>query len=336
MNESNKHFINVEVFNKRVLSAMKARNTSLDALYHKLNKDIGYTITKNNLSIYLNRIPNTNFLIALCKALNVSSDYLLGLTETNIFDSDFDLNYESKRYKKYEHHNYNFYFIETASNTSKKVNKAKLSIKHNISYQVSLSIETEEKYNKVYTGEFLLSKTYNIGYITLKGTEIGEVVHLSFYDPIINGDKLNTELFTGAMISVSAGDIKKSPVLSKFIVSRKELEQAKLDAITANLLLNTKYIEIDSENFKSALETCSLSDKQKEQITNRIKNAFNEYKYFKLEESYILNTLAKDFKLSKDEATVLVHSLRLYSNAKSNYKINRKTDSRLFELFYKE
>lgn len=335
MSDGNKHFVDVELFNQRALSALKARNLTLDGLFNKLNNEIGYTITKNNLSIYLRRPPNTNFLIALCKALNVSSDYLLGITETDVFDSEFDLNFDSRKYKKYEHNNYILYFLETSSNNSLELKKAKLSIQHNVFYNAKLCIKTDEGHYKNYSGEFLLSNTYDIGYMTLKGKEIGEIVHISFYDPIINSEAMSVELFTGAMISVSAGDIKRAPVLSKFIVSRKELDKTNIDAIKANLLLNTKYIEIETENLLLSLKDCFKNSEKKSQIEERIKNAFSQHSYFKLEESYILNTLTKDFKLSKEETNNLLHALRLNSNAKSNYKINQKNDSRLFEIFCK-
>lgn len=335
MNNENRHFVNVELFNKRALSALKARNLTLDTLYHKLNEEIGYTITKNNLNIYLRRPPNTNFLIALCKALSVSSDYLLGITEADIFNSQFDLNYDSRKYKKYEHNNYTLYFFETASNNSTELKEATLSIRHNVFYQATLCIKTDEEHSKNYFGEFLLSNTYDIGYITLKGIGIGEIVHLSFYDPIINSNALDTELFTGAMVSVSAGDIKRAPVLSKFIISRKELDKSKIDAIKANLLLNTKYIEIETEKLYTSLNSCLINSDKRSQIENRLKSAFKEHTYFKLEESYLLNTLSKDFDLTKEETNDLLHALRLNSNAKSNYKINKKTDSRLYEIFCK-
>ena len=335
MTKENKKFVDVDLFNKRVESVLKAKQITLDTLYKILNEDVKYIITKNNLSIYLHRPPNTNFLIALCKALNVSSDYLLGLNEENSFNSEFDLNYNSKRYTKYIHDNYFFYFFETFSNTSTKIKTAKLSIKNNVFFEAFLRIKTDEGYTKEYSGEFLLSNAYDIGYITLKGRKIGEIVHLSFHDPVINGDTIHSELFTGAMLSVSAGDIKRAPVLSKFIVSRKEIDQSKIDALKANLLLNCKYIEIDSENFSDALNNCNFNNELKNKIEERMKNAFNEYKYYKLEESYILNTLSKDFKLSKIQTYQLLNSLRLKSMAKSNYKINHKTDSRLFDFFYK-
>lgn len=336
MTEENKKFVDTNLFYERVESVLKAKQITLDTLYKTLNKDIKYVITKNNLSIYLHRPPNPNFLIALCKALNVSSDYLLGLNEENTFNSEFDLNYDSKRYTKYICDNYSFYFLETSSNTSLNLQTAKLSIKKNVFFEAVLKIKTKEGYTKEYSGQLLLSSTYDIGYITLKGKRIGEMVHLSFHDPVINRDDVNCELFSGAMLSVSAGDIKRTPVLSKFIVLRNDnnIDQSQKDTLKANLLLNCKYIEIDSENFSNALKSCNLDTELKNKIEERIKYAFNEYKYYKLEESYILNTLSKDFKLSKIQTHQFLNSLRLNSMAKSNCKINPKTDSRLFDFFY--
>ena len=336
MTKENKKFVDTNLFYERVESVLKSKQITLDTLYKTLNDDIKYVITKNNLSIYLHRPPNPNFLIALCKALNVSSDYLLGLNEDNAFNSEFDLNYDSKRYTKYIHDNYSFYFLETFSNTSTNLQTANLSIKKNVFFEAVLKIKTEDGYIKEYSGQFLLSNAYDIGYITLKGKRIGEIVHLSFHDPVINRDNMNCELFSGAMMSVSAGDIKRSPVLSKFIVLRNgNIDQSQKDALKANLLLNCKYIEIDSENFSDALRNCNFDSELRDKIEERIKHAFNEYKYYKLEESYILNTLSKDFKLSKMQTYQLLNSLRLNSTAKSNCKINSKTDSRLFDFFYK-
>lgn len=335
MKDDNKKFLDTAIFRARVLKVMKLKNITMDKLYETINDDkIGYYISKNNLGIYLQRVPNINFIIALSKALGVPSDYLLGISDEDSFNSSFDYDYEDKKYKKYLCQRYFFYFYPTASSTPKKVVVAELSIEFDVYYKATLIIKTDEGNTKKYIGEFILSKDYDVGYITLKGTNIGEIVHLSFHDPIINGDSVKTELLVGTMSSVSCGDLNRMPVMSRFILSRNEIPENNLLAIKANLNMNNKYVEIDSSEFESVMETISFDKDLKDKIISRLNNAFKKNSYYRFEEAYILNTLAKDFELSTEQTMVLLNTLRIRSMSNVNCKINHKVDSRLFEYLH--
>lgn len=333
MKEDNKKFINPSLFNERVLKVLKCKNITLDELYILLTEKAKYEISKNNVALYIQRTPNINFLIALCKALDVSADYLLGLEDIDMFSAGFDYKYDDKRYRKYECEDYFFFFYPTVSNSPSKMNVAKLSIYKDTSYKAELRIETDEGELKRYVGDFILSSNYDIGFITLKGVDLGEIVHLSFHDPIINGET-KTELLVGAMLSVSTGDFKRAPVMSRFIISRHEIKEENLTAIKANLTLNSKYILIDSEKFLEAFNSFDLEETKKKNLLSRLTNAFQKNEYYRFEEGYILNTIAKDFKLSSKETTTLINILRVNSISNANCKINHKIDSRLFDYFY--
>ncbi len=365
MKEDNKKFIDPNQFKERILKVMKLKDITMDDLHSILNNEIKYEISKNNISIYIQRSPNTNFLIALCKALGVSSDYLLGLSDENVLNSGLDYKYREKRYSKYEYDDYFFYFYPTVSNTPTKVSVAKFSIRYDGSYKAELKIQTDEKEQKRYVGEFVLSKNYDVGYINLVGVNIGEIVNLSFHDPNINGDVIKTEILVGAMLSVSSGDFKRAPVMSRFILSRHEIADEYMDAIRANLTLNNKYIEIDEECFQEAFNNINLDAFLKAKIMSRLTSAFqgnHSFKfedainnmdldellkakiisdlsinfrgntYFRFEEAFILNTVTKDFKLSFEQSMTILNALRIKSMSDANCKINHKIDTMLYDF----
>lgn len=282
MKEDNKKFIEPNQFRDRILRVMELKNMTMDNLYDILNNEIKYEISKNNIGVYIQRSPNTNFLYALCKALGVSADYLLGLSDENLLNSGFDYQYRDKRYNKYICDNYYFYYYPTVSNSPTKVNIAQLSIAFDGNFKAELRIQTDENEQKRYIGEFILSKNYEVGYINLTGVNIGEMVNLSFHDPNINGET-KTQILVGAMLSVSSGDFKRAPVMSRFILSRHKIDDEYIDAIKANLTLNNKYIEIDEDCFKEAFENMDLEDSLKEKIITRLTNAFQGNNYFKFE-----------------------------------------------------
>lgn len=283
MKEDNKKFIDPNQFKNRVLKVMDLKNMTMDDLCDILNNEIKYEISKNNIGIYIQRSPNTNFLYALCKALGVSSDYLLGLSDENVLNSGFDYRYKEKRYSKYECKDYYFYFYPTVSNSPTKVNVANLSIVYDGKYKVELKIQTDENEQKRYIGELILSKNYEVGYINLIGVNLGEIVSLAFHDPNINGQTIKTEILVGAMLSVSSGDFKRAPVMSRFILSRRKIDDAYMDVVKANLTLNNKYIEIDEDSFKEAFDSTALDDMLKEKIMSRLTDAFRGNNHFKFE-----------------------------------------------------
>ncbi len=331
MIEDNKKFIDPNDFYERVLCVMEQKNITLEKLHNTLNEDIGYQITRNNLSIYIQRLPNINFMIALCKALGVSSDCLLGLNDSELYNKGFDYNYSDKRYEKYIYNDYNFYFYPTVSSSPSKIHSAKLSIEFDSFFKVKLTIITSEEERKEYIGKLILSKTYDIGYITLKNIDFGEMVYLSFHDPVINGNNVKTEILHGAMLSVSSGDLIRMPVMSKFVLSRKKIPDELQDILIANLKMNSKYIEIEEEDFKRVIDNLPFDKELKQKIFQRLTAAFSKEEYYTFEEGYICNTLSKDFRISSLDSIKLINSLRSYSLANPNCKINNKIDTKLFE-----
>lgn len=335
MNEDNKKFFDTDDFKTRILNVMECKGITIDDIYNKMKYEIGYNITKNNLNIYLQRVPSVYFLIALSKALGVSTDYLLGLEDINYYSSGFDYHYDSKKYTKYIGE-YFFYFYPTVSNTPKKINIAKLIIAKNTPYTSRLIIETDEGGKKEYIGNLILSNIYNVGYITLRGIDLGEMVFLSFCDPIINSDIVKTETILGSMLSVSSGDFKRVPVMSRFFVSRKPISKNDENIIKSNLLLNTKYINISHENLLKSLDNINLDAEISKGIKQRLQTAFCEKKYYKIEESFILNTLKNDFNLSTEQAENIISALRINSINSANIKINKSSDARIFSYLNKK
>lgn len=335
MNEDNKKFLDINDFKNRILNVMECKGFTIDDIYNKMTEDIGYNITKNNLNIYLQRVPSVYFLIALSKALGVSTDYLLGLEDINYYSSGFDYHYDDKKYTKYIGEYY-FYFYPTVSNTPEKINVAKLTIDKNNLYESKLVIETDEGDKKAYVGKLILSNTYNIGYITLKGINLGEMVFLSFCDPIINSDVVKTETVLGSMLSISSGDFKRVPVMSRFFISRKSISKIDENIIKSNLLLNTKYINIGIESLSKSLNDLGLEKRMAEEILNRLTAAFCEKKYYRIEESFILNTLKNDYHLSTKQAENIISVFRINSINSANIKINKSSDARIFSYLNKK
>jgi hypothetical protein len=162
------------------------------------------------------------------------------------------------------------------------------------------------------------------------------MVYLSFCDPIINSDVVKTELILGSMMSISSGDFKRVPVMSRFFVSRKPISKNDENIIKSNLLLNTKYINISIENLSKSLSDLGLEKRMTEEILNRLTSAFCEKKYFRIEESFILNTLKNDCQLSTKQAENIISAFRINSINSANVKINKSSDARIFSYLNKK
>ena len=329
MFEDNKTFFSAELFTERVKKAMNANEMNLDILFRKIN-DIGYKISKNNLGIYIQRTPNTNFLIALSKALNVTTDYLLGISDENKYLEGFNHNIESRKYKKYDG-DYSFYFYPTANSRPEELNKANLVIKNN---HVMLKYKVNEEEEKEYCGELTISDNYSISYIVLYAKSFGEMIAIYFMDPAINSKK-NMEFCVGAMLSVSSGALRRTPVMSRCILSKRDISNKYFNSIKANLLLNTKYINILELNFEDAVKKFGNScDKNYEMVESILKRAFTPKTAYVIEESYILNTLKNECDLSDKEALELLDLLRLNSIHLANSKLYASLDTRLYQYFF--
>ena len=329
MKEDNKKFIDISEFYERVKKIMSYKSMTIDDLYDAITNRVGYQITKSNLLIYLQRVPNVNFLVALSKALNVSADYLLGLSDSDLYNDGFDLKYNTQKYKKY-FGTYYLYFCPTVNNSPSKVSTASLRIEPDIGCKVTLSIETTENETKEYLGTLVLSQSYDVGYIVLKCKNFGEMIYMSFCDPVINGTSVTTEFLVGAMISISSGDFKRVPVMSRFVLSKRDILQDNEDIIRANLLLNTKYVFLTKESLSKAILQTNMETALHEAIEQRLAAAFTPKETFAIEESYVLNTLKNDLCLTFHQAMDLLTQLRLLSLTSANNKLNKSLDARLY------
>lgn len=344
-------FIIADEFNRRVRTVMKNKNITIDELHERINNEIGYKITKNNLNIYLNRVPNVHFLFVLSKALKVSSDCLIGLSDAELSTADgLIYDYASKRYEKYRGEYY-LYFCPTVSSQANRYHTAMMSFEGNADNSVCMSITTDEGHPKIYYGKLVLSNNYQTGYISLCDENIGEMIYLTFCDPSFNNPHTHVEFLIGLTLSVSGGDLKRVPVASRFILSKDMVPKEKHgDTLLANLMLNTKYINIEKNALKEAIDAL-MKDEQSQasldsdkvrisginlnpnkgaEILDRLEQAFSKQEFFRIEEAYILNTIKHDCKLTALEATKLLNALRLNSYCVTNNKLNRSLDSRIY------
>lgn len=334
MKESNKAFLSLDVFNDRVKRIMQIKNITLEQLYQILVDDVGYDITRNNLSLYLNRIPNVNFLVAISKALDVSTDYLLGIEPETNYSEDFDYNYNSQKYKKYNG-DHSIYFLPTVNSSTYDPICAKMKINSSQRCWVTMDIPTPENVIKHYEGELIISKTYSIVCITLRGSGFGEIVNMMFCDHALNDPNASFKLSVGAMLSVSSGDFKRMPVLSRFIISRFEIPKEDVSVINANLRLNSKYIHIAPTDLDEPIRRI-FPQETAEEISNRIITAFPPKGVCAVEESFILNTIKQDLGIEDEEINELIISLRCKSMSSTNSKINSVLDSRIYSYLNKK
>lgn len=72
-----------EIFPSRLREIMELRGTNQTRLVAKIKDDFGITIQRQSISKYMNgqTKPDTDTITTICKALDVSADYLLGLTD---------------------------------------------------------------------------------------------------------------------------------------------------------------------------------------------------------------------------------------------------------------
>jgi transcriptional regulator with XRE-family HTH domain len=326
MKEENKGFFDSEKFVERIEETMQVKNISYEQLHQILTEKVGYSITKNNLRIYIqNRTPNIQFAIALSKALDVSMDFLFG-TDSDEKTLYKGINYHllSKRYQKYIG-DYHLYFYNTRSNSVGSIIHANLSVRLTTKYEVSMEIATTEGGIKKYKGQLLISDLTPTVYMLLYA-EFGEVVSMTFYDEAVNFNKFRCAV--GAMLSVSSGDLKRSPVMNRFVLTDYEVTEEKKIFLEAHLRMNTKYINIKPKKLRDVLS--NLIDENAEDILKRLSNAFSEQSYFSIEESFIENTIKNDYDLSSEEVERLIAELRNNSLAPANSKVNRSLDTKLF------
>lgn len=334
MRDTNKSFLSAATFGDRVFKVLEAKGITIDQLYSTLVNEIGYEITRNNLNLYLKRIPNVNFLVALSRAIGVPTDYLLGIDNESDFNSGLYFKYTNHKYTKYLHDDYYMYFFATAKNAEHRLIEAKLSIKYDSFYRVEMFIPLDTGNFKCYEGELIISDTYKISYITLHGVNFGEIVHISFIDPSLNIEGATFQLAIGAMSSISGGGLSRIPVMSRCVISRQKITSNKLDMIKANLKLNSKYINVSPDDLKRAVrENISVPEKA-ENIIKRIQQAFPIKETHSIVESFLIDTIRSDFNLNDEEITKLLISLRMKSNSDSLAKINKSLDDRIYRYIH--
>ena len=335
MREENKDFFKQNIFIDRVQSAMARRDMDYDQLCTLLNDKIKYGIVKGNLRVYIaQRAPNVNFLIALSKALGVSTDYLLGENDDSLQEGINQRIY-SKQYRKYEG-KYNIFFYETKNNEMCTIKPARLEISLTNKYTVKMFVETKEGGEKEYFGTLQISESSPNVFIILNST-FGEIVSMAFYDESMNFQTFKCAV--GGMLSISAGDLKRAPVMNRFILTDYEVGEDKMKFIYAHLKMNSKYINItDTQLEKSVKDVLSGTEYADEidKIIKRLKNAFYEKKYYAIEEGFITNTIRKDSELPVKQADELVAVMRNNSLANINSKINKSLDSVVFRNTYSD
>ena len=66
-------------------------------------------------------------------------------------------------------------------------------------------------------------------------------------------------------------------------------------------------------------------------IFTRLTTAFIEKKYYRIEESFITNTLEKDYGINENTIYKILTTMRLKSMSNANSKVNRSLDSRIIK-----
>lgn len=334
MKEANKTFLEIKCFAENVEGAMRQKGIDYEELCALLNNEVGYKITKSNLKMYVkDRVPNTNFLIALSIALGVSTDYLLGLDKNQYLFESFCYDYNSNIYKMYLGGKYNAFFYETKDSSESPLIKAIVTFEYTNKMEVTMTIRIDNT-EKIYKGELIINKSNVNGFITLKGVNLGEVVTIAFYTPQLNLSPV--KLIVGAMVSISSGDLKRAPVMSRIILVNDEIEinEKNEKFLKSQLMLNSKYISIEQGELDIVFENLRLktNSELEEKIKKRLLSAFNSKVYYSIEDNYIANTLKKDYKISQRVIAELLADLRLNSMNCTNNKVSRKLDSLTFEM----
>lgn len=321
-----------DLFCERVEHSMAVAGVSWDQLVERFS-EAGYEISKANLKTYIyQRNASLKLVLRLSKALNASIDYLIGndITANHIMDG-FDKDFGGNRYKQYDG-SYFVYYYPTQTNTPEELIVAQLNIKGSDGYSVEFIIPIEDGAAKKYQGQMILSKKTHNGFITLYG-ENGELVSFAFNDP--NTFRHKYEFGIAALLSISSGDVKRAPTLSRAVISSKRLTEKMVEIAKANLRLNSKYITITQPNMDATIDAFFAEEglPEVEEVKARLKAAFKPRVYSSIEESYFLNTFKLENNLTDIQAETLVARMREASEEAINNKIPRNLESRLFQTF---
>lgn len=333
--EQNLSYYNKEVFFERIISTMHRKKVDWETLADKFCEE-GYAITSANLKTYvLQRNLSLKVLLFLSRTLGVSMDYLVG-NEQNAQDffEGFDYEFDNQRYKQYSG-NYFVYFYPTRTNEPEEIIIAHLKIEEKKHYYATLEIPIENGMSKTYTGHLVLSKKTDTAFLNMRGCN-GEMIQFTFNDPNTFQNKIR--FCVAGLISVSSGDSKRMPTLSKAIITEKRISGDGLSLISANLRLNSKYIDIQQENLELVLNDFFEAEKidNVNDVKKRLMSAFKPKTIFSIEEQYFLNTFRLENRLSDLQTEHLIADLRNLSMSSINCKIPRRIDSRLYLILKQE
>lgn len=321
-----------EKFIDRVVLSMHVANLDWEELANKFCEE-GYQITQANLKTYVTqRNLSLKVLVYLSKVLGVSMDYLIG-NDSNTsmaITEGFDYEFGGQRYSQYAG-NFYVYFYPTRTNEPDELIVAKLNISPDQNYFSILEIPVHDASPKIFKGKLLLSKKTDTAFLSMKCSN-GEMIQFTFNDPNTFQNKIRFCIC--ALISVSSGDSKRMPTLSRAVITEKQLKKEGETFLVANLRLNSKYINIQKEKLEHSLKQFCESEQidDVEGICNRMMTAFMPRTIYFLEEQYLLNTFRSENELSNFQVERLIAILRNASVSNINCKIPRSIDVRLYLL----
>ena len=199
----------------------------------------------------------------------------------------------------------------------------------------TFEIPIEDGSVKRYRGQLVLSKKTYTAFLNMVGTN-GEMIQFIFNDPNTNNNKLRFSV--AALISISSGDAKRMPTLSRAIISEKRLTDIGHKFLDSNLRLNSKYINIHQDKLQAVIKKFLDSEgiDDSDEICNRLSFAFKAKTYYSIEEQYFLNTFRDENGLSNLQTESLIADLRNNSMSSINCKIPRSLDARMYILLRDE
>ena len=323
-------------FCERTREAMNIANVDYELLSEKFRK-AGYPINASNLRTYITqRNPSLKLLIYLSKTLGVSIDWLVGNEAGNLItlNEGFDREFYGSRYAQYPGE-YTVYFYPTRTNEPEELIEAKLHISELDGFYTTLEIPIENGETKKFSGHLILSKKTSTAFLTMVG-ENGEIIQLIFNDPNTNYNKLR--FCIAALVSVSSGDSKRMPTLSRAVISELRLTDAGHKFLDSNLLLNSKYINIHEKDLQTVLDEFLKRENVEDaaEVCKRLKYAFKAKTYYSFEEQYFLNTFRSENNLSNLQTETLIAELRNHSMSDINVKVPRTLDARMYLMLREE
>ena len=325
-----------ELFCERTREAMIMAGVDYELLAKKFSK-AGYNLSASNLRTYITqRNPSLKLLIYLSKTLNVSIDWLVGNEAGNLItlNEGFDREFYGERYAQYPG-DYTVYFYPTRTNEPEKLKEAKLHISELDGFYTTLEIPSQDGELKKFSGHLILSKKTSTAFLTMVGKN-GEIIQFIFNDPNTNHSKL--KFCIAALVSVSSGDSKRMPTLSRAVISELRLTDAGHKFLDSNLLLNSKYINIHENELQTVLDGFLAKENVEDaaEVCKRLKYAFKAKTYYSFEEQYFLNTFRSENNLSNLQTETLIAELRKHSMSDINVKVPRTLDARMYLLMREE